>query len=77
MTIPTPWFTVTFDELEMFVHLSQTRIKISDLTDISILEFYGYIEYIGEYFYINIGNMEISKNTLKFLEIPYKSLKMR
>ena len=46
------------------------RIKISDLTDISVLGFYGYI---SEYFYINIDNVEIKKNTLKFLEIPYKN----
>ena len=30
------------------------RIKISVSMDISVLEFYGYIGYIDEYFYMNI-----------------------
>ena len=34
-------------------------MKISVLTDISVLEFYGYIGYIGIYFYMNIDISEI------------------
>ena len=48
-------------------------MEISVLTDISVLGFYGYI---GEYFYMNIDISEINKNTLKFMEILSKSVKM-
>ena len=41
--------------------------------DISVLGFYGYI---GGYFYMNIDISEINKNTLKFIEILSKSVKM-
>ena len=41
--------------------------------DISILGFYGYI---NGYFYMNIDISKINKNTLKFMEILCKSLKM-
>ena len=41
--------------------------------EISVLEFYGYI---GGYFYMNIDISEINKNTLKFMEILSKSVKM-
>ena len=51
-------------------------MKISVSTDISVLEFYGYIGYIGEYFYMNIDISKINKNTLKFMEILSKSVKM-
>ena len=42
-------------------------------TDISVLGFYGYID---EYFYINIDISEINKNTLKFMKIFSKSVKI-
>ena len=58
------------------MHAFQSRLKISVSTDISILGFYGYIGYIGGYFYMNIDISEINKNTLKFMEILYKSIKM-
>ena len=45
------------------------RNKISVITDISILGFYGYIENIGGYFDKNIGKAKINKNTLKFMKI--------
>ena len=48
-----------------------TEILVS--TDISVLKFY---EYIGEYFYMNIDISEINKNTLKFMEILSKNVKM-
>ena len=51
-------------------------MEISVSTDISVLGFYGYIGYIGEYFYMNIDISEINKNTLKFMEILSKSVKM-
>ena len=35
-----------------------------------------YWTYIGGYFYINIDISEINKNTLKFMEILSKSVKM-
>ena len=41
--------------------------------DISILGFYGYF---GGYFYMNIDISEINKNTLKFMKILSKSVKM-
>ena len=34
------------------------RIKISVNTDISVIEFYGYIGNIGGYFYKNIGSIK-------------------
>ena len=46
-----------------------TKMEISVSTDISVLEFYGYIRYIDGYFYMNIDILEINKNTLKFIEI--------
>ena len=52
------------------------RIEISVSTDISILGFYRYIEYISEYFYMNIDISKINKNTLKFMEILSKCVKM-
>ena len=51
-------------------------MEISISMDISVLRFYGYIGYIGGYFYVNIDISEINKNTLKFMEIFSKSLKM-
>ena len=42
------------------------RNKISVITDISVLGFYGNI---GGYFDKNIGNAKFNKNTLKFMEI--------
>ena len=48
-------------------------MEISVSMDISVLEFYGYI---GGYFYMNIDISEINKNTLKFMEILSKSVKM-
>ena len=41
--------------------------------DISVLGFY---EYIDGYFYISIDISEINKNTLKFMEILCKNVKM-
>ena len=49
------------------------RMEISVSMDISVLGFYGYI---GGYFYMNIDISKINKNTLKFMEILSKSLKM-
>ena len=51
-------------------------MEISVLMDISVLEFYGYIGYIGEYFYMNIDISKINKNTLKFMEILHKNVKI-
>ena len=51
-------------------------MKISVLTDISVLGFYGYIGYIGGYFYMDIDISEINKNTLKLMETLYKIVKM-
>ena len=52
-------------------------MELSVSTDISVLGFYGYIGYIGGYFYMNIDISEINKkNTLKLMEILYKSVKM-
>ena len=48
-------------------------LKISVSTDISVLGFYGYID---EYFYMNINILKINKNTLKFMEILFKSVRM-
>ena len=36
-----------------------------------------YRKYIDRYFYMNIDILEIKKNTLKFMEIFYKSVKMK
>ena len=55
---------------------SQARLKISVLTDISVLRFYGYIGYSGGYFYTNIDISKINKSTLKFMKIPCQSVKM-
>ena len=46
-----------------------TRNKISIITDISVLVFYGYIGNIVEYFDKNISKAKINKNTLKFMKI--------
>ena len=51
-------------------------MKILVLIDILVLRFYTYIGYIGEYFYMNIDISKINKNTLKFMEILSKSVKM-
>ena len=51
-------------------------MEISISTDISVLGFYGYIGFIGGYFYMSIDISEINKNTLKFMEILYKNIKM-
>ena len=48
---------------------AHARNKISVITDISVLGFYGYIGNIGGYFDKNIGKTKINKNTLKFIEI--------
>ena len=56
-----------------------------DVTKVGNIGFDGYIgtwilwiysRYIGEYFYMNIDISEINKNTLKFMEIFSKSVKM-
>ena len=45
--------------------------------DISILAFYRYIGDISvDIFFMNIDISKINKNTLKFIEILYKSVKM-
>ena len=48
--------------------------------DISVHAFYGYIGYIGDIsvdiFFMNIDISKINKNTLKFLKIFSKSVKM-
>ena len=51
----------------------QPRLEISVSMDISVLAFYGYI---GGYFFMNIDILKINKNTLKFIEILSKSVKM-
>ena len=43
-------------------------IKISVFTDISVIGFYGYIGYIGGYFYINIDKIKINKNKNTLIE---------
>ena len=57
----------------LLFYQSLARLKILVSTDISVLGFY---EYIGGYFYMNIDISEINKNTLKFMEILCKSVKM-
>ena len=52
------------------------RLEISVSMDILVIKFYGYIKYIGEYFYMKIDISEINKNTLKIMEIFCKSIKM-
>ena len=56
------------------------RLKISVSMDISVLSFYGYIGYIGDIsvdiFFMNIDISKINKNTLKFIKIFSKSVKM-
>ena len=49
------------------------RLKILVSTDILVLGFYGYIDV---YFYMNIDILKINKNTLKFIEILCKSVKL-
>ena len=44
--------------IKQFFDGSCARMKISVSMDISVLGFYGYIRYIGGYFYMNI---DISK----------------
>ena len=57
------------------------ELQVLDNKDGNI-SFDGYIGtwilriYIGEYFYMNIDISEINKNTLKFMEILSKSVKM-
>ena len=55
-------------------------MKISVSMDISVLAFYGYIGYIGDIsvdiFFMNIDISKINKNTLKFIKIFSKSVKM-
>ena len=53
-----------------------TRLKISVSIDILTLVFYGYIGYIGGYFFMNIDILKINKNTIKFIKILSKSVKM-
>ena len=45
------------------------RNKISVITDILVLGFYGYFGNIGGYFDKNINKAKINKNTLKFIEL--------
>ena len=49
------------------------RLKIPVSMDISVFGFYGYI---SGYFYMSIDISEIFKNTLEFIEILCKSVKM-
>ena len=55
-------------------------MKISVSMDISVLPFYGYIGYIGDisvdFFFMNIDISKINKNTLKFIKIFSKNVKM-
>ena len=51
------------------------RNKISVITDISVLGFYGYIGNIDKYFDKNISKSKINKNTLKFMEILFLNYK--
>ena len=50
------------------------KISVSTDTLTRILRIYRI--YIGGYFYMNIDISEINKNTLKFMEILFKSVKM-
>ena len=52
------------------------RLEISVLMDVSVLAFYGYIGYIGGYLFLNIDISKINKNTLKFINILCKTVKM-
>ena len=52
------------------------RLEISVLMDISVLAFYGYIGYIDGYLFLNIDISKINKNTLKFINILCKTVKM-
>ena len=60
--------------------MSRPRLKIPVSMDISVLAFYGYIGYIGDIsvdiFFMNIDISKINKNTLKFIKIFSKSVKM-
>ena len=62
------------------LNATRPRLKISVLMDISVLAFYGYIGYIGDIsvdiFFMNIDISKINKNTLKFIKIFSKSVKM-
>ena len=61
------------------VIIISARLKISVSMDISVLAFYGYRiyrRYIGGYFFMNIDISKINKNTLKFIKIFSKSVKM-
>ena len=55
-------------------------MEISVSMDISVLAFYGYIGYIGDIsvdiFFMNIDISKNNKNTLKFIKIFSKSVKM-
>ena len=53
------------------------RLEISVSMDISVLAFYGYIGDISvDIFFMNINILKINKNTLKFINILSKSVKM-
>lgn len=54
-------------------HHSPQRFKILVLMDISLLGFY---KYISGYFFMNIDIVKTNKNTLKFMVILCKSVKM-
>ena len=57
----------------------RSRLEILVSMDISVLAFYRYIlyrRYIGGYFFMNIDISKINKNTLKFIKILSKSVKM-
>ena len=55
----------------------RARLKISVSMDISVLSFYGNIGDISvDIFFMNIDISKIIKNTLKFIEILSKSVKM-
>ena len=52
-------------------------MEISVSMDISVLPFYGYIGDISvDIFFMNIDISKINKNTLKFIKILSKSVKM-
>ena len=55
----------------MGVYLGGSRIKISVNTDISVIEFYGYVINIGGYFYKNISKIKITLKSINIFVFIY------
>ena len=79
---PYPW---TNSHRDMCVRCREVMSGVAKVKNICFDEYIGtwilriyqkYQRYIGGYFYMNINISEINKNTLKFMEILCKSVKM-